>query len=219
MPITYILNTAPVDTLVTLEDAKDQMYVDHNDDDAYIKTLINLAERAVETCTDIYLGTQTFTLYLDFFPNYLNTDNFIDSYSNPYSRHLSAMSNQIIKILNNPVQSITTVKYIDVDGVQQTLAASEYKIDINSQPARLVPAYGKDWPSTRDEINAVEIQFICGYATLADLGTVKPMIAHAVKLLVAEWYENREAAQDIKLEEIPHGVKMLLGMSTVGTYI
>jgi len=210
MPITYTLNTAPVDTLITLEDAKTQMYVDHSDDDAYIQLLINLAERAVETCSEMYLGTQTVTLYLDRFPS---------GYMGSYSGFVSDGNTlQMIKILRNPVKSITTIKYIDTDGTQQTLNASQYKIDINSQPARLVPSFGNDWPSTQGEINAVEIEFICGYSTLADMDTKKPMLTHAVKLLVGEWYENREAAQDIKLEEIPHGIKNLLGMSSLHTY-
>jgi uncharacterized phiE125 gp8 family phage protein len=57
-----------------------------------------------------------------------------------------------------------------------------------SEPGRIVLAYGKSWPSTYDEIQAVQIRFVCGYATAAD---VPAEIKLAILLKVAQLYEHR----------------------------
>tara|TARA_R110002020_G_scaffold451901_1_gene666120 strand:- start:11150 stop:11749 length:600 start_codon:yes stop_codon:yes gene_type:complete len=196
-PLTYTIDTAPAATLVTLEAQKKHMYVDHNDDDDYIQILINLAERYTEIITQRYLGTQSWTLSIDAFP---------------------VKENGLIQILRNPVQSITAINYLDTDGNSQLLATSEYVVDSKSAPCRIVQAEGSTYPGTKDTLNAVTITFDCGYDTIKALNEQNPAIAHAVKLIAAEWYENREDAQDVRLESIPHGAAQLLSMAGVHTY-
>ncbi len=41
--------------------------------------------------------------------------------------------------------------------------AADYQVDLTSFRARVTPAYGKYWPITRCQMNAVEVQFVCGY--------------------------------------------------------
>ncbi len=197
MPLSYALTTAPTANLVTLEDQKAQMYVDHNDDDDYIDVLIGLASRVIEVESQVYLGSQTWTLSIDAFPT---------------------AEGGLIQLLRSPVQSITSVKYTDLDGNEQTLASSGYTLDEVTKPARLVPSYGNAWPSARSEINAVRVEFVCGYASLALLNQERPHLTHAVKLLAAQYYENREDAIDIKLNEIPNGVAKLISLAGIHTY-
>lgn len=93
-----------------------------------------------------------------------------------------------------PLQSITTLKYTDTVGVQQTLASTEYTVDIKSTPGRVVPAFGKFWPSTQcDTPNAVEIRFVAGYGALA--AAVPAEIRSWIKQAAGFLYENREAPQ------------------------
>jgi len=68
-----------------------------------------------------------------------------------------------------PLSSITSITYTDIDGVTQTLAASQYVVDSISRPARIEEAYGVTWPSTRDQMNAVKIRFVAGYGAAADV--------------------------------------------------
>jgi uncharacterized phiE125 gp8 family phage protein len=65
-----------------------------------------------------------------------------------------------------PLQSVTSITYVDTDGVTQTLAADQYQVDSASIPARIVPAYGVLWPYTRTQLNAVTIRFVAGYTTV-----------------------------------------------------
>lgn len=62
-----------------------------------------------------------------------------------------------------PLQSVTSITYLDIDGVEQTLAASQYVVDAVSIPARIEPAYGVVWPSSRDQVNAIKVRFVAGY--------------------------------------------------------
>lgn len=62
-----------------------------------------------------------------------------------------------------PLSSVTSITYLDTDGASQTLAADQYTVDAKSIPARITPAYGVTWPSTRAQSNAVYVTFVAGY--------------------------------------------------------
>ena len=65
-----------------------------------------------------------------------------------------------------PLNSVTSITYVDTDGTTQTLAANQYQVDAVSIPARIVPAYAVVWPVTREQLNAVTIRFAAGYTTV-----------------------------------------------------
>lgn len=89
----------------------------------------------------------------------------------PYTSMHAEMASDEIRIPRAPLKAtagITHIKYLDTDGVQQTLAASAYNVIARGGRAVIVPAYGTSWPSTRDWTNAsgqvpVEVRFIAGY--------------------------------------------------------
>lgn len=62
-----------------------------------------------------------------------------------------------------PLISVTSITYIDVDGVTQTLSSSLYSI---TDPAKGVITlnYGESWPTTRWQPNAVTVRFVAGMA-------------------------------------------------------
>ena len=81
-------------------------------------------------------------------------------------------------------------------------------MDANSTPGRIVPAPGKSWPATRGYINDVIIRFLAGYG---DLGSDVPQpLRHAILMLVAFWYEQRETAADRSMTEVPLGFDALI---------
>ncbi len=86
--------------------------------------------------------------------------------------------------------SVTSIKYLDTNGTQQTLSASAYSVDIKSEPGRLTPAYNLTWPDTRVDTNAIEIIYHAGYGTTA--ATVPNSVKQAIKVTVANWFNNRE---------------------------
>ncbi|MCP4888494.1 MAG: hypothetical protein GY904_18005 [Planctomycetaceae bacterium] len=64
-----------------------------------------------------------------------------------------------IELQYGPVQSITSIQYVDTDGATQTLAASGYQF---TRKGKLKPSYDNTWPSTRDQYDAVTITYLCG---------------------------------------------------------
>jgi uncharacterized phiE125 gp8 family phage protein len=90
-----------------------------------------------------------------------------------------------------PVQSVTSVSYLDATGASQTWTNTLYALDRISEPARLSPIYGGTYPTTQAVANAVTVRFVAGYGARGDL--VPEPIRLAIMALAAHWYENREA--------------------------
>ncbi len=87
-----------------------------------------------------------------------------------------------------PVSSIVSVKYIDTNGTEQTVAASTYKLGALS--GKLSLAYGQTWPTARQELEAITVTYVCGYGATRDL--VPRDLRHAVLLIAAARHMNRE---------------------------
>jgi uncharacterized phiE125 gp8 family phage protein len=68
-----------------------------------------------------------------------------------------------VELPKPPLQSVSSVKYIDDDGVEQTLATTEYEVDTSGVRGRVYLAYEGEWPIHRIEPNAVRIEFVAGY--------------------------------------------------------
>lgn len=115
---------------------------------------------------------------------------------------------QTIELAYPPIISVTTVKYIDVTGTQQTLSASAYSLDSYSEPGWLVPKHNTDWPDTLDALNAVEIKYSAGYATPDN---IPYPIKEAILLLVGHWMNNQGAAESgAVITRVPLAVEQLL---------
>lgn len=105
-----------------------------------------------------------------------------------------------------PAASVTSLKYYDGTGVQQTLSSDSYALDTADGygPAYVVPAYAGSWPSTRDQVNAVALRYVAGYENAA---AVPEPIKCWIKLMVAAMHANREA------EAISNGAVLTLGFA------
>jgi hypothetical protein len=82
-------------------------------------------------------------------------------------------------------------------------------LDKTTNPARLFPGPASAmWPAVLYVPGAVQIHYTAGYST--DGSKVPEAIKTAMKMCLANWYENREAAQLGAFGELPNHVKMLL---------
>lgn len=151
---------------VTLAEAKLHCKVDSTDDDALLTSLITAVRLQAEHQTGRVLVTQTWDVTLDEFPD--------DSLALPYP----------------PLQSVTSITYVDENGISQTLAGTEYQVIINELAGRIVPAYGKYWPSTREQPTAVTVRMVSGYGLAA---AVPASIKTWMLIAIATLYAQREA--------------------------
>lgn len=111
-----------------------------------------------------------------------------------------------------PLQSVSSVKYYDINGTLQTLGPSTYVVDTASVPGRVLLATGQSWPSLQcRESWRIEVTYVVGHTTTAS-------IPHGYKagtrLMVDHLWENRGAVQvgvGISAVAIPFGVDALWG--------
>jgi uncharacterized phiE125 gp8 family phage protein len=194
-----VLVTGPSEEPVSLGEVKPFLRVEMSDtnSDSLIYTLITAARQHLDG-RDGWLGralvTQEWDLFLDGFPS--------PSW-NPWNDYADA-----IRVPLPPLQSVTFIKYVDNDGVEQTWTSSEYRVDKRSQPGRITPEHGKSYPSTRAVMNAVTVRFKAGYGQAA---AVPGPIKLGITALVAHFYEHREPVITGTIaEELPMHVQALL---------
>jgi uncharacterized phiE125 gp8 family phage protein len=96
----------------------------------------------------------------------------------------------IIEFKRSPLIAVDSIKYVDSAGVQQTLEASKYQVDARSDPGRVAPAWGESWPSTRDQLATVELQYQCGFGTGRD--DIPGTLLSLVRFIASHWFSNRE---------------------------
>lgn len=88
-----------------------------------------------------------------------------------------------------PLQSITSIKYLDSDGVQQTWNSANYRV-VNADPAYVEPVTGQSWPTTACKDASVEVQFVCGYGDKPK--DIPALIRQYIKKRVGDFYQNAE---------------------------
>lgn len=173
------LITAATSEPITLAELKQQCRVDTSDEDAVLNLAIAAARAKCENYTGRALVNQTWEQTLDEFPE------------------------AEIELLKPPVSSIVSVKYIDVDGVEQTLSNTLYTLDSAAFPGGwLLPAFDTSWPTTRDQANAVAVRYVCGYG--ADSTTVPSDVRMWLLMTAGFVFSQREAfVVNGKIAEIP----------------
>lgn len=124
-----------------------------------------------------------------------------------------------------PLQSVTSIGYVDGDGATQTWGSGNYQVVGAGAEARaeIVEAYGAVWPVTRRRREAVTIRFTCGYPAADEelpehIPTVPDPIRHAIIMMVADMYRFRETVEPGALSAVPMSlpVKALLTPFRVG---
>lgn len=100
-----------------------------------------------------------------------------------------------------PLISITSVKYDDVAGVEQTLTAvTDYRTLGSGSKGRqaVAPAYGKIWPQARADAETVRIRFQCGYANSPDVmpAAITQAVVLGVRMLLSNTAQNLYVSLD-----------------------
>lgn len=159
-----VLVTAPSTEPVTLQEAKDHLRISGSSEDTLITNLIYAARVQVENYLNRALITQTWDVFYDEWKNEMLL---------PYP----------------PVQSVTSVKYYDLNCVQQTLSASNYWAVTQADPGSIVRKYETSWPELQyGRPSAIVVRIVAGYG---DADVIPEPIKHAIKILLTDLYENR----------------------------
>ena len=103
-----------------------------------------------------------------------------------------------------PIYPIQSINSFTIDGTAVDLA--DYVIDLTGEPHRIGLQYGNSWPLTVNQIASVQIEATIGHAA----EDVPFDIKQSLVLLVAHWFEHREAVvTGTIVANMPYGVEML----------
>lgn len=183
----YQVITPATTELVTLSEAKQHLRVDDTSDDALITSLITVAREFAEHYTGKSLVPVTLEMTLPRFPLY----------------------SERIALDAPPVTSVTSIKYTDTAGIEQTVDPANYTLSPYGDSREIRPAYQFYWPITQCIADAVRIRYVAGY--MAPPGAV----VAAALLLIGHLYENRQTVSALKLSEVPLGALALLNVIKV----
>lgn len=96
-----------------------------------------------------------------------------------------------------PLQSVTSITYVDANGATQTLSSSLYQVSTDSSPGYIEPAFGQSWPSIRSEtVDPIKITYVAGFGS--DSENIPDQYKNLIYELVAFRFMNRgDTDQDI----------------------
>ncbi len=205
------LITPPATEPVTLAEAKVHLRLETALDDDYVTALISAARQYTEQVCWRALVTQTWELVLDSFQGEDTLElgargrRVVGSMGTGFTElprgNLSTSGFLPYIVLpkgnlwvdpDHMLPAVSSVKYYDPDGNQQTLASTEYVVDGEDVPGRLRLGFNKYWPSTQwPRYDAVRIRYIVGWdVTNGAWGGPVPL-KQACLLLISQLYENR----------------------------
>ena len=168
--MSLVMTSGPALEPVSLAEAKAHLRVDGTAEDALIQSLIVTSRLHVEAALGLALITQSWSYFLDRWPK----------------------SARLVLPLR-PVAAVSHVRVWNEEGVAETLSPSLFLLDGHGMPPRLVAIAGSPPLSPGRVVNGIEVAFTAGFG--AAPGDVPATIRHALLLLVAHWYENREPVE------------------------
>ena len=155
---------------VTLGEAKAHLRIDGSEEDTLLQSLVQAARVHLELVLARAFITQGWTYLRDAWP----------------------VGRELVLPLA-PVASVNSVAVIAADGTRATLDPAAYLLDGSGSTPRLVLAGATPLPRPGRAGNGIEIVLVAGHgSTGAD---VPAPLRHAILLLAAHWYENRQPVE------------------------
>jgi uncharacterized phiE125 gp8 family phage protein len=161
-----VRTVAPTFEPITLEEAKLHLRVTDDSEDEAINNLIQFARELVEADTSSAVCSSTWTYKLDDWP-----------------------TGNAIELPLRPIQSVSSITYLDTAGATQTWSSSNYTLDTGRVTPAIFLAYLAEWPTIRPIENAVTVTVTAGYATAA---AVPQVFKQLVLLAMSREYGDRE---------------------------
>ena len=134
-------------------------------DEMLVESYIVLARQKVEEDAGIICITQKRDLIFDDFPD------------------------DPIQVPFEPLTAVDSLKVTSVAGVQSTVAATVYQVDLASAPPRVHLADNQAWPTDIRRMAGIVMRCSVGYG--ASGGTVPEIALHAMRELIRLWYGSR----------------------------
>ena len=174
-----VRTVAPAVDVVSLNEAKAHLRVEHTAEDTLITAMVAAATQHLDGWSGVLgrcLVTQTWRQAYSGFP-----------------------AGSTLRLPLPDVQSVT-LSYTDPAGAPQTVSAADYPLVNDVCGGAVVLASGASWPSAADRPDAVSATFVAGYGNAA---AVPAPIKAAILLHVGTLYENRKSVTDDAMAVLP----------------
>jgi len=184
----------PTSEPVSLDLAKDQCRETGDAQDGLIATYIMAARKFAEGFTRRTFATQTLDCTFDVctgWPGRVTEGRYWRSR---------------IELPVSPVQSVVSVKYLDVDGVERVLAADQYIVKLDETVPYIEPGYNIVWPALRSQSSGITVRVIAGWPE----DDFPEDLRLAVLYLVAHYFDNRLPVVSSGMVEVPLAVEAIL---------
>ncbi len=170
---------------VELSAVKAALRVSGSASDSELSSLVSVARRVVERDSRRSLITQTWQLKLDSWPV------------------------EGIRLPMPPIQSVTSITYVDTGGTTQTWSSDEYDVSTDDEPGLITLAYQQTWPTLRGDRRGITVEYVAGYGDTAS--AVPATSQRAVIEFVRMQYDGL-------YEELMESYKALVQGEMAGTY-
>ena len=194
--------TAATDLPLSMTETKEYLRLDEQVDDSLVRGYIIAATEYAENITHRSLITRTLKMSIDALTELdvpLKEGFSIGAYKRFYKNY--------IELPNSPVQSVTNIKYFDDSDNESTWATSNYYVDNQREPARIILRDGGTFPTDLRNANGLEITYVAGYGD--NPSDVPESIRVAMLQYITFLYEHR-GDTEAKTPEIPMITRSLL---------
>lgn len=172
---------APPAPVVSLDEAKSFLRVEHNDDDTVISALIAAAQGTIDGPFG-WLGRSIGEQTIEFRAHCFDDEGLGG-----------------LRLRCPPIINVLSVATIGHDNASQVLDPAAYYVD---ECDYLRPAEGCSWPYLRRRHDAVRVRYRAGYeaaeAEGSTVSTVPAPIRQAILMMVSLMFDNRDHAVDLQ---------------------
>ena len=194
------IKTQPAVEPVSKAEVKLALRIDstYSTEDDLLDSYIATARQTLEIWTNRTFIFTTYIYYLDY---------------NPGGR-----DSGVIYLPNAPLSTVTSVKYLDSAGSEQTVAGTVYQADTAATPGRIYLKYGQSWPTSRDIQKQYYIEYVSGRADAAAVAAADEWVKMIIKWMVGHFWINREATSTLTLKDLPYGLQALVWTNKVAIF-
>lgn len=190
MSVSNYRTTDPVEAVVSLTEMDAFLRgngVLESEDSDLIEALILAATEYAEQYTRRAFISQTWTMFLDSFPQ---VDSQLGWWDGVREGSMTEGPANFITLPIGPLQSVTSLSTFNNSNEETVMDSNDYYLNTASTPGEIILNAGVTWPVNVRISSGVKVVYVCGYG---DLSTDVPSaLRTAVKMIVTHWYENRE---------------------------
>lgn len=187
---------------ITYSEASDYMRLDDQQDVDLVRMLIRSATNFVEKYTGRALINRTLKYSIDYIDE---VD--VNLHEGIRTGPDITIRNRYLELPTPPVSSVTSVISFDDSDNGTTFASSNYYLDNQREPARLILRQGKTFPTALRVGNAIEVTYVSGYG--ASGSSVPESMRLAMLQFITFNYEHRGDSEQVT-PKLPQNIFSLL---------